>query len=148
MPEEPRPDEVDDLMRQLGVDPQKVPRSPAAAEPHTAPSSQPAAGGCGPGGASPAQEPAAGGLGFLGDVNVRLKVELGRTRLSVQDVLGLGSGSVVPLENLTTDPVGVYVNDRLVARGEIIVVNDNFAVRITEVVPPPAPEGKLAPPGP
>ena len=62
---------------------------------------------------------------------------IGFTRKLMQDILKLGAGSVVPLESLTSDPLDVYVNDRLVARGEILVVgNDNFAVRITEVVGP------------
>ena len=77
------------------------------------------------------------GLDLLGDVNVNVRVELGRTRVQVQDVLKLAPGSVVPLNSLTGDPLDVYVNDRLVARGEVLVVNDNFAVRVTEVLPPP-----------
>ena len=60
--------------------------------------------------------------------------------MHVQDVLKLGSGSVVPLESLVGDPVNVFVNDRLVARGEVLVVNENFAVRITEVIPLPKSE--------
>ena len=80
----------------------------------------------------------AAGLDRLGDVNVNVRVELGRTRVQVQDVLNLASGSIVPLQSLTGDPLDVYVNDQLVARGEVLVVNDNFAVRITEVIPPPA----------
>jgi flagellar motor switch protein FliN/FliY len=62
-------------------------------------------------------------------------VELGSSKMNVQDVLKLGSGSVVGLNSLIGDPVNVFVNDRLVARGEVLVVKDNIAVRITEVVP-------------
>ena len=76
------------------------------------------------------------GLDFLSDVDVNVRIELGTARMHVQDVLKLGSGSVVPLESLVGDPVNVFVNDRLVARGEVLVVHDNFAIRITEVVPP------------
>ncbi len=153
MREEARPDEVDELMRQLGVDPERLPKPP--------PGTLEAAPPPGPSEAPPPPAPAraefeplapsaearpAAGLDFLGDVNVQVRIELGRTRLSVQDILKLGSGSVVPLESLTTDPVDVYVNDRLVARGEVLVVNDNFAVRITEVVSPPS-AGKPEPAG-
>lgn len=81
--------------------------------------------------------PPEGGIELLRDVNVQVRVELGRSRMYVQDILRLAPGSVVPLDSATTEPVDVYVNDRLVARGEVVVVNDNFAVRITEVVPSP-----------
>jgi flagellar motor switch protein FliN/FliY len=80
------------------------------------------------------------GLDFLSDVDVNVRIELGTARMHVQDVLKLGSGSVVPLESQVGDPVNVYVNDRLVARGEVLVVNDNFAIRITEVIPLPKTE--------
>jgi flagellar motor switch protein FliN/FliY len=74
-------------------------------------------------------------MDLLGDVNVQVRVELGSSKMNVQDVLKLGSGSVVGLNSLIGDPVNVFVNDRLVARGEVLVVKDNIAVRITEVVP-------------
>jgi len=156
MGDEARRDEVDELMRQLGVDPEKLPKPPsapaeAAPAPRPAgaprPTAAPAARAEYEPLASPAEVRPAAGLDYLGDVNVQIKIELGRTRLSVQDLLKLGAGSVVPLENLTTDPVDIYVNDRLVARGEVLVVNDNFAVRITGVVPPPPPPGKPEPAG-
>jgi flagellar motor switch protein FliN/FliY len=75
------------------------------------------------------------GLDFLGDVQVDVRVELGGARLNVQEVLKLASGSVVALDSLVGDPVDLFVNDRLVARGEVLVVKDNFAIRITEVLP-------------
>jgi flagellar motor switch protein FliN/FliY len=75
-------------------------------------------------------------MDFLGDVEVQVRVELGSSKMNVQDALKLGSGSIVGLNSLVGDPVNVYVNDRLVARGEVLVVRDNIAVRITEVVPP------------
>jgi flagellar motor switch protein FliN/FliY len=79
------------------------------------------------------------GLDLLRDVNVSVRVELGRARMYVQDILKLGPGSVVSLESLTGDPLDVYVNDRLVARGEVLVINENFAIRITEVIAPQKP---------
>jgi flagellar motor switch protein FliN/FliY len=83
----------------------------------------------------------AASIEVLNDVRVQLRVELGAARLQVQDVLKLGAGAVVPLDRLAGEPVNVFLNDRLVARGEVLVVDDNFAVRILEVVasPPPRP---------
>ena len=71
---------------------------------------------------------------MLNDVNLRVRIELGRTRMLVEDVLKLGKGSVVELDKLAGDPVDVFVNDRLIARGEVLVLNDNFCVRINEVL--------------
>ena len=71
---------------------------------------------------------------MLSDVNLRVRIELGRTRMLVEDVLKLGEGSVVELDKPAGDPVDVYVNDRLVARGEVLVLADNFCVRISEVI--------------
>ncbi len=71
---------------------------------------------------------------LLGDVNLDVTIELGRTRMLVQDILRLASGSVVELEKLAGDPVDIFVNNRHVARGEVLVLNDNFCVRISEVI--------------
>lgn len=71
---------------------------------------------------------------MLSDVKLRVKIQLGRTRMLVEDVLKLGNGSVVELDRLAGDPVDVLVNDRLIARGEVLVLNDNFCVRISEVL--------------
>jgi len=74
------------------------------------------------------------GLEVLGDVDLHVMVELGRTEMLVEDVLKLSAGSVVELDKLAGDPVDVYVNQRLVARGEVLVLNDNFCIRISEIV--------------
>jgi flagellar motor switch protein FliN len=74
------------------------------------------------------------GLEMLGDVDLHVMVELGRTEMLVEDVLKLSPGSVVELDKLAGDPVDVYVNHRLVARGEVLVLNDNFCIRISEIV--------------
>lgn len=74
------------------------------------------------------------GIEMLGDVDLQVKIELGRTQMLVEDVLRLGEGSVVELDKLAGDPVDVYVNDRLVARGEVLVLNDNFCIRVSEIV--------------
>jgi len=73
-------------------------------------------------------------IDLLRDVDLNVKIELGRTRMLVEDVLKLGEGSVVELDKLAGDPVDVFVNERLVARGEVLVLNDNFCVRINEIV--------------
>lgn len=74
-------------------------------------------------------------IDLLRDVELNVKIELGRTEMLIEDVLRLGEGSVVELDKLAGDPVDVLVNDRLVARGEILVLNDNFCVRISEIIP-------------
>ena len=73
-------------------------------------------------------------IDLLRDVDLNVKIELGRSRMLVEDVLKLAEGSVVELDKLAGDPVDVFVNDRLVARGEVLVLNDNFCVRINEIV--------------
>ena len=74
------------------------------------------------------------GLDLLSDVNLNVKIELGRTSMYLEDVLRLSEGSVVELDKLAGDPVDVYVNDRHVATGEVLILNDNFCVRINEII--------------
>ncbi|MFI4917241.1 MAG: flagellar motor switch protein FliN [Phycisphaerales bacterium JB060] len=74
------------------------------------------------------------GLDMLADVQLDVRIELGRTRMLVEDVLRLNSGAVVELDKLAGDPLDVYVNDRLVARGEVLVLNDNFCIRVNEII--------------
>ncbi len=76
----------------------------------------------------------AGEVELLADVNLQVKIELGRTRMFVEDVLKLGEGAVVELDKAAGDPVDIYVNDRPVARGEVLVINDCFCVRISEII--------------
>jgi flagellar motor switch protein FliN len=73
-------------------------------------------------------------LDLVRDVELDLKIELGRTHMYLEDVLKLRKGSVVPLDKLAGDPVDVYVNGRLIARGEVLVLNDNFCVRVAELI--------------
>lgn len=82
--------------------------------------------------ALPGSQPAA--LALLYDLDLPVAIELGRTRLSVQDVLGLGRGSVVQLERQAGEPVDVYVGDRRFAEGEVVIVGEQFGVRITRIV--------------
>jgi flagellar motor switch protein FliN/FliY len=76
----------------------------------------------------------ASSIELLKDVELDVKIELGRSRMLVEDVLKLVEGSVVELDKLAGDPVDVFVNDRLVARGEVLVLNDNFCVRVNEIL--------------
>ena len=80
------------------------------------------------------REVQASSIDLLRDVELNVKIELGRSRMLVEDVLKLAEGSVVELDKLAGDPVDVFVNDRLVARGEVLVLNDNFCVRVNEIV--------------
>ena len=67
------------------------------------------------------------------DIPVSLSVELGQTQLEVRDVLALGAGSVIELNKLQEEPVDIRINGRLIARGEIVLVKNNLAVKITEL---------------
>ncbi len=73
---------------------------------------------------------------MLMDVDMSLRVELGRRKLNIEEILRLGQGSVVELDKLAGDPLDILVNDRLVAHGEVLVLNDNFCIRVTSIVPP------------
>jgi flagellar motor switch protein FliN/FliY len=70
---------------------------------------------------------------FKNDLDVT--IELGRTQMAMEDVLKLRSGAIVPLDNMAGDPVDVIINGRVVARGEVVVVEDTFCVRIVELLP-------------
>src|SRR5690606_13143114 len=82
----------------------------------------------------PATPAAPKNIDLLSRLQMNVSVELGRTELTVAEVLGLGPGSVVELDRLAGEPVDILVNDRLVARGEVVVVDENFGVRVVEVV--------------
>lgn len=150
MPEETKNpvDDVEKLLKELGI-PVGPPAQTSAAEP--APAAE------APKAEEPpvkkpvfekftASQPAPQALSVeaLKDISMNLKVELGRRKMLVQDVLKLAGGSIVELDKLTGDPLDIYVNDRLVARGEILVINDNFAIRVTEIVGPGKAEPKQA----
>jgi len=93
---------------------------------------------------APRPRPAAGAApdGTINDINmvldipVQLSVELGRTRVSIKHILQLGQGSVVELDALAGEPMDVLVNGYLIAQGEVVVVNDKFGIRLTDVVTP------------
>ncbi|MGC9772450.1 flagellar motor switch phosphatase FliY [Fervidobacterium islandicum] len=75
-------------------------------------------------------------LQLLFDVPLNVTVELGRTKLTLKEVMELGIGSLIELDKLTGEPVDIYVNNKLIARGEVVVIDENFGVRITEIVNP------------
>jgi flagellar motor switch protein FliN/FliY len=73
-------------------------------------------------------------IDLLMDVHLRVTVELGRTKMQLRQILELQHGSVIELDRLAGDPVDIYVNERLFAKGEVIVVDDKFGVRITDII--------------
>ena len=79
-------------------------------------------------------EAAASSIELLKDVDLDVKIELGRVEMTVEDILRLSNGSVVELDKLAGDPVDVLVNEQLVAHGEVLVINDSFCVRINDIV--------------
>lgn len=82
----------------------------------------------------PAESVQKSGVDLIMDVTVQVSVELGRTTMQVREVLGLGPGSIVELDKHAGEPVEVVVNNKTVARGEVVVIDENFGVRITEIV--------------
>ena len=87
---------------------------------------------------SPANLPGGAGndLNMILDIPVQLTVELGRTRIPIKHILQLGQGSVVELETMAGEPMDVLVNGFLIAQGEVVVVNDKFGIRLTDIVTP------------
>jgi flagellar motor switch protein FliN/FliY len=74
------------------------------------------------------------GLGLIQDIDVRLTVELGRTQMTLREVLALGEGSVVTLDRLVDEPLDILVNGKLIARGEVVAEGTRFGLRILELV--------------
>lgn len=81
-----------------------------------------------------AKTPETNNIELLFDVPVELTAEIGRTTMTVKEVLGLGPGSLVELNRLTGEPAELLINGKLVARGEVVVVDENFGIRITEII--------------
>jgi flagellar motor switch protein FliN/FliY len=77
-----------------------------------------------------------GNIALLLDVPMRVTVELGRTKMTIKEILGLGEGSIIELDKLAGEPVDILVNDKLIAQGEVVVIDENFAVRVTKIVSP------------
>jgi len=147
MPDELKPEDIDALLKAAAGDAEggtlarqevedllKGPGSGGAArapEGATVPARFPELGGP----AAP-EGGAQGTFDLLGDVRLRVRIELGRRQMYVEDILKLSEGSVVELDKLAGDPVDILVNEVLVARGEVLVLNDYFCVRVTEILSP------------
>ena len=77
-----------------------------------------------------------GNIGLLMDVSMQLTVELGRTKMLIKDILGMGEGTIVELDKLAGEPVDLLVNGKLIAKGEVVVIDENFGVRVTDIISP------------
>ncbi|MEY4615655.1 MAG: flagellar motor switch protein FliN [Pseudomonadota bacterium] len=93
-----------------------------------------AAGSSNEGGQNFADEVKDRNLLMILDIPLKVSVELGRTRMPVKELINLAQGSVVELNKLAGEPLEVYVNDKLIARGEAVVVNEKFGVRLTDII--------------
>lgn len=82
------------------------------------------------------QAPSSKNIEFLLDIPLQVTVQIGSTRMAIRELLQLGQGSVVELDKLAGEPMEVYVNNKLIARGEVVVVNEKFGIRLTDVVSP------------
>jgi flagellar motor switch protein FliN len=119
---------------------------PTAAAPPAAPAAPPAPAPAAPAAQSAAQsvfKPLAGSaagngtdIDLIMDVPVQLTVELGRTRLTIKNLLQLGQGSVVELDGLAGEPMDIFVNGYLIAQGEVVVVEDKYGIRLTDIITP------------
>jgi flagellar motor switch protein FliN/FliY len=101
--------------------------SAAAPSPPPSPASFPSLDG---GGAVPAPK----NIDFILDIPMQVTVQVGSTKMVIRDLLQLGQGSVIELEKLAGEPMEVLVNNKLVARGEVVVVNEKFGIRLTDVI--------------
>jgi flagellar motor switch protein FliN/FliY len=81
-------------------------------------------------------QPPVQSLDFILDVPLKVTVELGRARMAIREILQLAQGSVVELTKFAGEPLEVLVNDKLIARGEVVVVNEKFGIRLTDIISP------------
>lgn len=77
-----------------------------------------------------------GNIGLLMDVFMEMTVELGRTKKPIKEILGFGEGTIIELDKLAGEPVDILVNHKPIAKGEVVVIDENFGVRITEILSP------------
>lgn len=103
--------------------------APTAAATQPPPGSAPAA-------ASPAKNQGLPNIELLLDIPLEITAELGRTRMLIHDLLQLGQGSVIELNKLAGEPLEILVNQKLIARGEVVVVNEKFGIRLTDIISP------------
>ncbi len=81
-------------------------------------------------------QPDVGNISLLMDVYMEMTVELGRTKKPIKEILGMGEGTIIELDKLAGEPVDILVNHKLIATGEVVVIDENFGVRVTEIVSP------------
>ena len=77
-----------------------------------------------------------GNIGLIMDVFMEMTVELGRTKKKIKDILGMGEGTIIELDKLAGEPVDILVNHKPIAKGEVVVIDENFGVRVTEILSP------------
>ncbi|OIP35487.1 MAG: flagellar motor switch protein FliN [Deltaproteobacteria bacterium CG2_30_66_27] len=75
-------------------------------------------------------------INFLLDIPLVVMIEIGRTKMLIKDLLQLGQGSVIELDKMVGEPMDVFVNGKLIARGEVVVINEKFGIRLTDIVSP------------
>ncbi|MBI3594023.1 MAG: flagellar motor switch protein FliN [Nitrospirae bacterium] len=121
------------MANEAGAAPTPVQGNSAGTEKKATPEAKPAS-------FSPVQDKKGGdslnNIEFILDVPLRINVNLGAARMVIKDLLQLGQGSVIELEKLAGEPMDVMIGEKLVARGEVVVVNDRFGVRLTDIVSP------------
>jgi len=77
-----------------------------------------------------------GNIGLIMDVYMEMTVELGRTKKQIKEILGMGEGTIIELDKLAGEPVDILVNHKPIAKGEVVVIDENFGVRVTEILSP------------
>lgn len=75
-----------------------------------------------------------GNIGLLMDVPMEVTVELGRAKRLIKDILSMGEGTIISLDKLAGEPIDILVNHKLIAKGEVVVIDENFGVRVTEIL--------------
>ncbi len=97
---------------------------------------EPGPAGAAPDAGQPGQERGKGNLDLLLDIPLEITAELGRAKMIINDLLQLGQGSVIELNKLAGEPLEILINQKLIARGEVVVVNEKFGIRLTDVISP------------
>lgn len=147
MPDELKPDDIDALLKAASSDADSGTLAQQEVEALLKGGAGGEPGGAGPGQPAKAEFPeisggqispegAEGTFDLLGDVRLKVRIELGRRRMYVEEILKLTEGSVVELDKLAGDAVDILVNGVIVARGEVLVLNDYFCVRVTQILSP------------
>ncbi len=120
-----------DVMSQAGIDAAFAAAAGGGAEVAAAmPTSSQAGPSAGKGGSTVQS------LDFILDIPLKVTVELGRSKMAIRDILQLAQGAVVELSKFAGEPLEVLVNDKLIARGEVVVVNEKFGIRLTDIISP------------